>query len=296
VAFVVHSKKSPQIENNASPVKENEEKKTKKKSSHLRREPDDVTLEEPELNEEQEAQEKSHFEEETEVKNDKDLLQDLKEKSKSSKSNFQKEMEEEEADREQLDMKIMNVKNEVNMQENMLVNNVKGKLEKEMKESEKNLKRVMDKYLKDEKKSKEEILKIEEDVIARVEEKVKNQIYQAAEEITMEKSDDIDQVVLEDVVKGMPSKNIEKDVEELEKNILEDMPGEIQEAEHQVEMKLNGTVIAIEKEVIDEALGVDVDIKDLDTPENDVGNGVATKGVNENINEDEGDEEELDQV
>merc|ERR1711935_209273 len=136
---------------------------------------------------------------------------------------------------------------------------------------------VMDKYLGSKYEDEETIHEVEEKMISNLEEKLRNEIYQAGEVVLIEKSDDIDLVVLEDVVEGMNSRDIEKDVEELEINILEDLDDEIKEVGDLIEKKLNETVHQIEIEVIKEVLGIDVDEKDLSAVEAELRNEVVGK-------------------
>lgn len=184
------------------------------------------------------------------------------------KSKFEQEMEQEEADREHLDGTIAVVKDEMTTKEDDMIMTVEGKLEVQMQKSKEQLKVIMDEFLVSEKNNETKIHEIEEKVSSLVDEKVRYDLFQAAEDITIQKSNEIDQVVLEDVVKGMKSSDIEKDVEELETNLMEDLTSEISEAEHQIELKLNETVRIIEQEVIKETLGIDVDLKDLSVPKN----------------------------
>merc|ERR1712071_466580 len=181
------------------------------------------------------------------------------------KSKFEKGIEQEEKDKKHLDDIIADIKDEVTEEEDNLVLKVEDKLETEMQNSKERLKGIMDGVLEGEDKDK--ILDIEDKVGSLVDEKVRYDLFKAAEDITIQKDQEIDQVVLEDVVKGMKSSDIEIDIEELEANLLEDLTSEINEAEHQIELKLNETVKSIEKEVISETLGINVDIKDLSAPE-----------------------------
>merc|ERR1712071_158015 len=181
------------------------------------------------------------------------------------KSKFEKGIEQEEKDRKHLDDIIAEIKDEVNNEEDNLVLKVEDKLKNKMQNSKERLKGIMDGVLEGEDKDK--ILDIEDKVGSLVDEKVRYDLFKAAEDITIQKDQEIDQVVLEDVVKGMKSSDIEIDIEELEANLLEDLTSEINEAEHQIELKLNETVKSIEKEVISETLGINVDIKDLSAPE-----------------------------
>lgn len=241
----------------AASLSDEHESKKNKHSAHLRRQPTDM--------EEEEVAEKG-VEEGAIVETDPD---DPIELSKvEEKSDFEKEFEQSAKDMDDLDMKIAHIKDEVNQKENSIVNDMmKGKLEKSMRQSEERLKIVMDKYLESKNKDEETIHEVEEKMISKLEEKLRNEIYQAGEVVLIEKSDDIDLVVLEDVVEGMNSRDIGKDVEELEINILEDLDDEIKEVGDQIEKKLNETVHQIEIEVIKEVLDIDVDEKDLSAVE-----------------------------
>jgi len=250
-----HSKVEKTAVESSSP--DEHEPKNKKQAAHLRRQPSDMEVVE-------EVVEKG-ANTEPEVENPMESSEAVE------KSDFEKEFEQSAKDRDDLDMKIAHIKDEVNLRENSIVNEVmKGKLEKEMRQSEERLKEVMDKYLESKNEDEETIQQMEEKMISSLEEKLRNEIFQAAEVVVVEKSNDIDQVVLEDVVDGMSSRDIEKDVEELEINILEDLGDEIKEAEESIEKHLNATVHQIEIEVIKEVLDIDVDEEDLNAVEADL--------------------------
>merc|ERR1712071_41295 len=109
-------------------------------------------------------------------------------------------------------------------------------------------------YLKDNKvdPDPQEIDAIIDQLNSRIDEKVKKELRIEAEKITIEKENEVEAVVLEDVIDGMDNSLIEVDVMELEENLLEDLMDEITELSKNLEDKVDEAIEETEEELLKE--------------------------------------------
>eukprot|EP00957_Ditylum_brightwellii_P050474 3827832-Ditylum_brightwellii.AAC.1 len=101
----------------------------------------------------------------------------------------------------------------------------------------------------------EEMEEIVQEVTNQLESKIHEKFKDEADRIVDEKEEEILKVVGEDEVDGMKDNNIEKDVAEVEKKVIEDLKDEIDDAAEKIESHINEEAAEIEAEVIEEHTG-----------------------------------------
>lgn len=179
-----------------------------------------------------------------------DIVQDAIE----SLNKFEEKFEKDEKEREHLDATITELKEKIDETEEVIVEGKQEELAQMMESKRDQLTRDIRDYLetKDAKIDEKKVEKIVDRLKGRIDEEVKNDLRIQAETITMSKEGAVDEMALEDVIQGMENKDIEKDVVEYEKNILEDMKTEIDEAAAEIESMIDVTIDQFKTEVVQE--------------------------------------------
>jgi len=167
---------------------------------------------------------------------------------------FEEQFEKEEEEREHLDNTINDVKEDLDIAEEEMVEEKEIELAELLDTKRVKIEDQIRDYLKDNKvdPDPQEIDAIIDQLNSRIDEKVKKELRIEAEKITIEKENEVEAVVLEDVIDGMDNSLIEVDVMELEENLLEDLMDEITELSKNLEDKVDEAIEETEEELLKE--------------------------------------------